>query len=404
MTTYDRTWRMAQVQELLDFALQAVCPEGGFGWLDLTGNVDRSRNRPLYITCRMTHVAAIGTVLGHPGCAAALDHGVTALTGLFHDDTYGGWYTAVDWDGQPVDDRKGGYPHAFVILAASSAVTAGCGPAEPLLREGLATAEAHFWDEAAGSVVDTWDRRFTKLEPYRGANANMHTVEAYLAASEALAHLGDPGAAVWRERAVRIADRFINHSARANGWRLPEHYDPEWRPLLDYNEDHPADQFRPYGATPGHGLEWARLVLQAGTGLPDPWPAEAALALYDRAVADAWAVDGADGFVYTTNWDGTPVVHERLRWVVAEAIGAGVALQAAGLKDTTADVARWWAYADRYLIDRTHGSWFHELDRHNRLSATIMPGKPDIYHAIQALLLPDLPLAPAIVPALAREG
>ena len=53
--------------------------------------------------------------------------------------------------------------------------------------------------------------------PYRGANANMHMVEAYLAAADAGA---DP---VWRQRALRITERIVHRVARGAGWLLPEH-------------------------------------------------------------------------------------------------------------------------------------------------------------------------------------
>ena len=87
--------------------------------------------------------------------------------------------------------------------------------------------------------------------------------------------------------------------------------------------------FEPYGVTVGHGLEWSRLVLQVraarGDGAPD-WMLPAAEGLFDRAVADGWDADGAEGFVYTTDWDGSPVVRDRMHWVVAEAICAAAAL------------------------------------------------------------------------------
>jgi len=398
-------WLASQTGQLLDFALRSLTPEGGFGWLDDLGVIDRSQNRPTWITCRMTHVAAIGTLLGHPGARQAVDHGIAALAGVFHDDQYGGWYASVDWNGQPLDDTKAAYPHAFVILATASALAAGCTAAEPVFRQALETATTHFWDETASMSVEEWDRTFTKLDPYRGANANMHTVEAYLAAADVLDLIGDATAGLWRQRAYRIADRIINREARGNDWRIPEHFDAGWHRQLGLNRDHPADQFRPYGATIGHQLEWARLCLQLHASLPaaPEWLLEAAGQLYGRALTDGWAADGADGFVYTTDWDGTPVVHERMHWVVAEAIGASAALQKAGLRETTADLLRWWTYADTYLIDHEAGSWHHELDRQNRPSATVWSGKPDIYHAIQATLLPGLPLAPAIVPALVKR-
>jgi len=399
-------WRAQQARQLLDFALRSVADVGGFGWLDDAGVIDQTKPRELWITCRMTHVAAIGTLLGHPGCRAALDHGVAGLTGVFRDQRDGGWYTALDWAGRPADDTKAAYPHAFVILASASAVAAGVDAARPVLDEALATSSAHFWDADHAMVVEQWDRAFAQLDPYRGVNAVMHTTEAYLAAADVLSGLGDPAADRWRGRALAMLDRVINQQARANRWRIPEHFDTNWRPLLDFNRDRPADPFRPYGATIGHELEWARLCLQAAAAVPGApnWLTEAAVRLYQRGLGDGWAVDGADGFVYTTDWDGTPVVHQRMHWVVAEAIATSAALAKAGLADTSADLQRWWDYADTYLIDHDLGSWHHELDRHNQPAATVWQGKPDVYHAIQACLLPDLPSTPAIVPALAATA
>ena len=53
---------------------------------------------------------------------------------------------------------------------------------------------------------------------------------------------------------------------------------------------------------------------------------EAAKKLYDRAVSDAWNVDGAPGLCYTTDWDGAPVVHDRMHWTLAEAINTSAVL------------------------------------------------------------------------------
>ena len=76
---------------------------------------------------------------------------------------------------------------------------------------------------------DAWNAGFSELEPYRGANSNMHSVEAYLAAGDVT---GNP---VWHDRAVSIATRLIDEHARAHAWRIPEHYDENWHPLPDYN-------------------------------------------------------------------------------------------------------------------------------------------------------------------------
>lgn len=386
-------------ERLLTFAAGSAHPLG-FGWLDDEGRLDPARPVELYITCRMTHVMSLGALLGRPGAAALAAHGVAALGGALHDRRHGGWYPAVTEAG-PVDSTKAAYGHAFVVLAASSAVSAGVPGARDLLASALAVQEERFWDDAAGMVVEEWDGDWTHLDPYRGMNANMHTVEAYLAAGDVT------GDRRWARRAGRISARTVELAA-ANRWRIPEHFDPDWKPLLGYNHGEPAHPFRPYGATVGHALEWSRLLLSVHATLGPAAPpglVEAAVALFDRAVADGWATDGAPGFVYTTGWDGVPVVRARMHWVLAEAVSAAAVLhQVTGDPRYRADYDRWWAYADRYLLDRERGSWHHELDPSNRPASTVWPGKPDVYHAFQAALLPLLPPAPVMSVALTADA
>ncbi len=407
-TPGDEDYLAAQRADLLRFMTGAVRPEG-FGWLDERGAVDRTRPVELWITCRMTHVAALGALAGEPPAQGGpdgpalrglVDHGVAALRGPLHDDEHGGWFAAVGPGGRALTAKQA-YGHAFVVLAASSAVVAGAAGADALLAEALEVAGTRFWDEQAGLSLEEWDRAWTALDTYRGVNANMHTVEAYLAAGDVT---GDP---VWHERAGRIAAHVVAW-ARGNDWRIPEHFDAHWTPMLDHHRDQPAHPFRPYGATVGHGLEWARLLLAVDASLGAgriAGLAEAAAALYDRAVADGWAADGADGFVYTTDWDGTPVVRERMHWVLAEALNTAIALhRLTGEQRYVDDAAGWWAYADTYLVDHELGSWHHELDAQNRPAGTVWPGKPDVYHAYQAALMPTVPLVPSFAAALARRA
>ncbi|MGO1385543.1 MAG: AGE family epimerase/isomerase [Arachnia sp.] len=404
----DREYLMSQRADLLRFGSGAVRPQG-FGWLDEVGVVDTARPVELWITCRMTHTFALGLLANEPPAkggpdVAALrrlvDHGIEALDGPLRDTTHGGWFAAVD-DSGPVNVAKQCFGHAFVVLAASSAAAAGSPRAIELLAEALTVLESRFWDEDQGLTVDDWDQDWSILDDYRGANANMHTLEAYLAAGDVT------GDSRWHERAGRIAGRIAGW-ARENDWRIPEHFDLAWQPLLEFNHEQPAHPFRPYGAMVGHGFEWARLLL-AVDGSPDAdAPAglvEAASELYDRAVIDGWAVDGADGFVYTTDWQGRPVVRDRMHWVVAEAVNTARLLHDSTKNPRYAsDGVRWWAYADTCLIDHERGSWHHELDPQNTPAGAMWPGKPDIYHAYQAALLPLLPLVPSFAKALSDAG
>lgn len=399
-STPDPAWLAAECDRLWEFARASRHAHGGFAWLDEDGRADPDRPVELWITCRMTHVFAIAHLLGRPYAADLVDHGVAALQGRFRDATHGGWYAAVDAAGPTVRDKTA-YEHAFVVLAASSAVVAGRPGARELLDEALAILD-RFWDDDAGMLVEQWDEAFTQLDDYRGVNANMHGVEALLAAADVLDDAG------LRARAARIVTRVVHGFAASNHWRLPEHFDPAWRPLLDYHRTEPAHPFRPYGATIGHAFEWSRLTLalwaalrDAGLAPPD-WLVSDARALFETGAAEGWAPDGTDGFVYTVDWDGTPVVRQRMHWVAAEAVAA-----AAALSQVTDDARyveqyhRWWRYIREHVIDEQHGSWHHELSPTQEPSAATWAGKPDVYHAVQATLLPRLPLSPTLASAVA---
>lgn len=392
-------WLENEFDELLGFAAGAHTPHG-FGYLDDFGNLDEGRGHDLYITCRMTHVYALGHIMGRPGAASQVDHGLASLTGPFADPR-GGWYSSLDADGRPADTTKAAYAHSFVILAAASAAAAGRPGANELLCEALRISLEHFWDEDAGMVMESWDAAFTRPEEYRGINANMHTVEAYLAAADAT---GDDA---WLERALRITRRALDDFARSHSWRLPEHFTPAWEPIYDYNADTPADPFRPAGATVGHWLEWARLALHVEAALTargqeaPGWLLDVATNLFETAVEEGWSVDGDDGFVYTVDFEGTPIIRQRMHWVLAEALGAAAALyQRTGEEIYEVWYRLWWEYAAVHLID-PNGSWWHELSAENEVSRTVWEGKPDIYHAAQATLIPRLPLTPAPAHALA---
>ena len=372
---------------LLSFGHQFPSPGGSSYYLGDDGTPWKDRNRETWITSRMTHVYSIGSMLGHEGSEALADAALKGLRGELHDDQNGGWYAGLTKDNEIVPTKQC-YAHAFVILAASSGVLAGRKGAEELLKDALALYDLRFWNEKEGLSCDTWNTEFTELDSYRGLNANMHTVEAFLAAADVT------GDEKYRVRAGRIIDRVLIW-AKDNNWRIPEHFSSDWVPDLECNKDRPDDQFKPYGATPGHGIEWARLITQwaLSTYKEDKAGAtsyiEAAENLYNRAVSDAWNADGAPGICYTTDWNGKPVVHDRMHWTLAEAINASAVLhRVTGKEKYAADYAEFMKYLDEKVLDHVNGSWFHQLDRENNLLETVWPGKSDIYHALQATLIP----------------
>lgn len=404
------SWLEQHLLGLLRFGRRTAADDGGAHWLDDDGAPDPSRGIQTWITARTVHVYSLGTLMGVPGCAPVADGALAGLTGRLRDLEHGGWFSSLDADGRP-EQGKSAYAHAFVVLAASSATAAGRPGADALLTDALGVFDRRFWDADAGLPVDTWDTAFSTLDGYRGINAAMHTTEAMLAAADVLAVvLGDDVTArTCRRRATGILSTVASWAAD-NDWRVPEHFDDAWRVQLEYNADRRDDPFKPYGATVGHGLEWARLLLHGeaaalAAGEQPPTDALASSrALFERAVADGWAVDGRDGFVYTTDWSGAPVVRDRMHWVAAEATATAAALwQRTGEQAYADRYAQWWDHVATTVLDHEHGSWHHQLDAENRPSGTVWPGKADLYHAVGATLVPRLPLHPSLAVAV-REG
>lgn len=381
----------AEIARLLAFAERSRV-DAGFGHLDAAGVVPPGAPVELWITCRMTHVFGLASLMGpdRERAAALLDHGVAALLGPWRDDRSGGWFTTLHPDGSPDDDRKAGYAHCFVVLAAATATAAEHPRGPELLDSALTVLRERFWEDGPGMVVDLWDRDFTTCDAYRGLNPNMHAVESLLAAYDVSA---DPWALT---AATRICERVTRDLGPAFSWRLPEHFDTDWVPRPEHNRDRPGDPFQPYGVTIGHLLEWSRLLLHLHVALTRGTDRladrrgllGAASALTGAAVHDGWAADGADGFVYTTDFDATPVVRERMHWVIAEAVAAAAMRISVGLDDDAErDLAQWLAFAEDHHVDREGGSWWHEISPSLEPSGTVWPGKPDVYHQLQALWL-----------------
>lgn len=386
-TAENRQFLKELTEGLLSFGHQFPSPGGSSYYLGDDGTPWKERSRETWITSRMAHVYSIGTFLGHEGSRELAAAAIKGLRGELQDKKNGGWYAGLTAKNEILPNKQC-YAHAFVILAATSALLAEISGADELLHDALELYDLRFWNEKEGLSCDTWNTEFTVLDDYRGLNANMHSVEAFLAVADVA------GKEEYRVRAGRIIAQVLTWASE-NNWRIPEHFTKEWKPDLECNKEKPDDQFKPYGATPGHGIEWARLITQWALSAyrenregADSYIA-AAENLYNRAVADAWNADGAPGIVYTTDWNGNPVVHDRMHWTLAEAINTSAVLyHVTGKSKYADDYEQFMKYLDEKVADHETGSWFHQLDEKNCVIGTVWPGKSDIYHALQATLIP----------------
>lgn len=378
-----RSWLLSEADGLLRFFEASVIdPKGGFFTLDRRGNPREAEAfRALHDTARLVHCFALAELMGRPGAGVIVEHGLDFLRHAHRDPHLGGFAWLTDTTGNR-SGRKTAYGHAFVLLAASTAQLAGHDSSD-ILKEVTEVIDTRFWEEGPGAVTEEFELDWTPLPHYRGQNCNMHMTEALMAAYEATGKVG------YLQKAERIAALIIHRHARAYDWRVVEHFTVDWRPDTTYDGD---PMFRPAGITPGHGLEWVRLLVQlyrTGGGSQD-WMIEAARGLFARATQDGWDKENG-GLVYTTDFTGAPLVAARYWWPVCEGIGAAHALR--GLDDGAEDwYRRFWDFAATRLIDRPHGGWFPQLDATGAPSEDPFFGKPDLYHALQACLVPLWPV------------
>jgi mannose/cellobiose epimerase-like protein (N-acyl-D-glucosamine 2-epimerase family) len=89
-----------------------------------------------------------------------------------------------------------------------------------------------------------------------------------------------------------------------------------------------------------------------------------------------------------------------MHWTLAEAINtSSVLYRITGKKKYADDYSMFMEYLDDRVLDHTTGSWFHQLDEKNKLKGTVWPGKSDLYHAFQSMLIPYSPVNLSIATA-----
>jgi sulfoquinovose isomerase len=397
--SFHRQWLADQANGLFDFFQRGMInPNGGFFSLDRTGRPIDSHNpiRQIHSTARIVHCFAIGSLLGRPGADAIVDHGMNYLWNSHRDGKFGGYIWSLDNDG-PRDDTKQAYGHAFVLLAASSGKVVGHPLADPLLQDITQILEQRFWEEQHGAVAEEFARDWSPISQYRGQNSNMHLTEALMAAFEAT------GERSYLEKAERISSLIIRRHAAELGYRVAEHFKADWSLDRNYRG---YDVFRPFGTTPGHWLEWARLLLQLWV-LGDKrheWLPEASRSLFKQSIELGWDREKG-GFFYTLDWNGTPVLRQKLWWPCAEAIGAAAFLCE---HDPSPFHEAWyrhlWGFATSHLIDHEHTGWHPELSEDLEPAGTLFEGKPDLYHALQSCLIPLFPATGSLTRVILQTG
>ena len=295
-------------------------------------------------------------VLGDADCLRVARHAYDYLTQRFWDSVYGGVYWAVDWRGQPVNDRKHTYAQAFAIYGLAEFYRATGEPESLRLAQALfRLVEAHTFDAAYGGNIECRSRKWGALDDMRlsakdmncakSMNTLLHLVEAYTN----LMRVWDNAELVSKQAGLLRA--FFDHIVDARAGHLRLFFDHEWHSLS-------AD------VSFGHDIEASWLLVQAAEVLGQPdalalvraTAAQIAQAVYEQGRD----VDGSllyEAMPHRINGD-------KHWWVQAEGVvGFYNAYQLSAQLHFALAAVRLWDYIEERFVDRTHGDWFKVLNR-----------------------------------------
>ncbi len=353
----------AHVRHTLSFYdPRCVDPSGGFFhfYKDAGEVYDRETRHLVSSTRFVFNYAMAYRHFGDADYLAKLRHGLQFLRQAHRQADTGGYLWCLRWQGGqalPLDADNHCYGLAFVMLSYAHALMAGETQAKAWLEETWDLMEARFWEPQAGLYADVASADWTRLDPYRGQNANMHACEALLAAFDAT------GESRYLLRAEQVAKNItVVQAALADGL-IWEHYRSDWQVDWDYNRDDKSNIFRPWGIQPGHLSEWAKLLLtlerhRAHLSGDASWLLPRARALFDAAMRRAWDEEHG-GLVYGFAPDGTVCDADKYFWVQAESLAAaGLLALRTGETNYWNEYERIWRYAWAHMVDHRHGAWY----------------------------------------------
>lgn len=274
----------------------------------------------------------------------------TYILDHFFDDTFGGTYWTISFDGKPVDTKKQIYSQAFFIYAFSEHFRAsGDEPSLQTAIELFQLIEKHSFDNELNGYFEAYSRDWVLLEDLRLSekdenekktmNTHLHILEAYTNLYR-----------VWKDERLEIQLRnliliFIEKIVNQTTKHLNLFFDENWNTkstIVSY----------------GHDIEASWLIDEAARILGD-------LDLLYRVQKICMGV--AEAACEGLQYDGSMVYEldkghldtDRHWWVQSEAVvGFLNAWDLSGNQEWLEKALKSWKYIAENLVDRAGGEWF----------------------------------------------
>jgi mannobiose 2-epimerase len=330
---------------------------GGFyGAIDCDLQVDRQAPRAAVINARILWTfSAAARVLGETAYRETADWAYRYIVDKFWDKEYGGVYWMLDYQGNPISDRKQIYAQAFAAYGMAEYFRA-TGHAESLewAKQLYRLIEEKSGEPEYGGYLEARARDWSALEDLRlsdkdlnspkSMNTHLHVLEAY---TNLLRVWDDPGLRASLKRLLEVTmDRIVDNSTG----HFKMFFENDWTSLTDH-------------VSFGHDIEGSWLIQEAAEVLGDDDLLERAR---DLAVRMAQAVydEGLDkdGSLFYEASHGKLVDPNKHWWAQAEAVvGFYNAYQVSGQEHFRTAAYRAWEYIEDKVVDKVHGEWHAKL-------------------------------------------
>lgn len=374
-----RTLRPWLIDHLCPFWAEKVTdPAGGFfESLGIDGQAVRDTRRTTLVQARLTYVFSHAYLLsGDDTFRQAAQHGLTFLTRACRAPD-GGWFRAVNVDGNVLDNSRDSYDHAFALFALAWYFRATGDVAAVQLADGTWSFMQHrLIERQHGGFVEEYApaRQGTKLP--RRQNPHMHLLEAVLAMHVATAEKN------WLRRAGALIDLFKTRFVDPQTGALIEFFGEDWSPAAGAE-----GSLR----EPGHQFEWVWLLHEFHRHAYD----DSVIPHMERlfAFGSKFGIERGEGLggavLDGVDESGALVAGTKLLWPQTEYIKACVA-RAEGHND---DAARRAIPAHLALIAKSFlkadgASWHNQLARDGTPIAAPTPARV-LYHLFMAVAEAD---------------
>ncbi len=332
---------------------------GGFiGRMENDRTIDRRAPKGLILNARLLwSYSALYQYSGEDSLKTLAFRAFDYLIDKFIDPDNGGAFWLLDYQGNPVDDKKKTYGQAFCIYALSEfyKITLDKKVIDVALQI-FDLVETNALDKKHGGYIENFERTWKPSEDLRLSAADMNekkSMNTHLHILEAYTNLYR----IWKNKNVeqKLADTlklFMTHIVNPETHHFNLFFDDEW---------HPKSERISFG----HDIEGSWLIAEAAEVLGQS-DIKNKIKELSVSMAEAVLKDGMDrdgGILYEADPTGI-LDSDKHWWPQAEAVVGFLNAYETSWDDKFLKAAvKTWGFIEKHIIDKKHGEWFWRVSQ-----------------------------------------